>query len=493
MKIFSVEQIRAIDKHTIEQEPILSIDLMERAALACSNWLVSNFEPNKNYFIFCGKGNNGCDGLAIARILLKNNFNVQVFVFNEDKRSADNQTNFDLLKQNFPNCISVVNDVNDLKRINFTNSVCVDALLGTGLTTEITGIYHETIAFLNTINCTKVAIDMPSGLFADALKVQKQTVFKANFTLSFQFPKLAFLFLENYQFVGNFILLDIKLNQSLFQNHLPEFCYTDVLEIHELNKIKTKFSHKGTNGHALLIVGSNDKTGAAVLSANATLKSGCGLVTVASTANTILALQANLPEAMCVGAGSEEYITELPKLEKYNALAIGCGIGLEKQTANVLKLLIQDAKIPMVIDADAITLLAENKTWLSFLPANTILTPHIKELERLIGKCADSFERLEKTKQFVLKYNCIVIIKGAHTAIAAPNAPIYFNSTGNAVMAKGGSGDVLTGLITGLLAQGYSPWHAAIIAVYKHGAAADYLVENQNFNSILPSHLCEYF
>lgn len=494
MKIYTVEQIRAIDKFTIEQEAIQSINLMERAALACSVWLTNNFNVNTIFYIFCGKGNNGGDGLAIARILQKNNYNTHAFIFEEENRSSDNQQNLNALKNLFPNSITILNDVEQLKSISFNeNTVCVDALLGTGISQEITGIYKSSIEFLNSIFCSKIAIDVPSGLYSDHLQIQKQCVFKATFSLSFQFSKLAFLFPENYAYIGNFVLLDIKLNESIFQNQLSNYNYLDALEINSLQKIKSKFSHKGTNGHALLLAGSKEKSGAAILASTAAIKSGCGLVTLFSTENTINAMQFNLPEVMCLSTGSDLYLSNLPQLNIYNALGIGCGIGLEKQTQNVLKLLIQEAKVPLVIDADAITILSENKTWLSFLPNNCIFTPHIKELDRLLGKCSDSFERLEKTKEFVQKYNCIIVIKGAHTTIVAPNKPIYFNSTGNAVLAKGGSGDVLTGLLVGLLAQGYTPWHAALLAVYKHGAAADYLIKEQNFNSVLPSNLCNYF
>jgi NAD(P)H-hydrate epimerase len=247
-----------------------------------------------------------------------------------------------------------------------------------------------------------------------------------------------------------------------------------------------KFDHKGTYGHSLLVAGSQGKSGAAIISAKACMRSGAGLLTVHSNKETLNALLNHLPEAMGSEDRDAEKITEIDP-ERYTAIAFGPGIGTHEDTQTVLKKLLNYYKGKLVIDADGLNILSENKTWLNFLPPGTILTPHPKEFERLVGESENEFERLKILKQFSLKYNCIVVLKGAHSAVAMPDGNVFFNSSGNPSLAKAGSGDGLTGIILGLLSRGYNAPQAAIIGTYIHGYAADLCLKKMSMESVLIS------
>lgn len=475
MKILSAKQTKEADAYTIKHEPIASIKLMERAADELVNWLVVNIKPHIRfeYTFFCGVGNNGGDGLVMARKFKERKFGAKVYIVEFSKNySPDFQTNIERLKE-----VNITPVFLTEKNTNFElpqNTVIVDAIFGTGLSKPVAGFVAEIIEKINLLNQQIVAVDIPSGLFADSnIKNHSKAIIKATHTLTLQQPKLAFLYPENHQFVGNFEVIDIRLHPTFLKEVTTNYFYTTYTEIRYLVKKRPKFSHKGTFGHALLICGSKGKMGAAVLSAKSCMKSGVGLVTALVPEIGLNVMQIAIPEAMCITTSERNFINELPNLSPYSAIGIGPGIGTEKQTQNVLKLLIQNSKSPLVIDADALNILSENKTWLAFLPPNSILTPHPKEFERLVGKWNNDEEKLKQLINLAQKYQIYVVLKGANTAIACPDGKIFFNSTGNAGMATAGSGDVLTGIITGLLAQGYPPKIAAILGVYLHGYAGD--------------------
>jgi len=493
MKIFSAEQIKQIDEFTISNEPISSIDLMERAAMACTKRIMKLVNMDDELLIFCGKGNNGGDGFAIARLLLERGFNCNAFVINyTDKLSADAEINFNKLKETFSTKISEINSLEDLKeKITHRNYIVIDALLGIGVNKPIDGILKETVNFINANFNRVISIDIPSGLFPDESSKENECIIHSSLTLTFQFPKLAFLFTENKNYVPEFEVLDIGLSVEAINAQFTTFYYLTKQDVSSFIKPRNKFSHKGEFGHALLLAGSKGKSGAALISAKACLRSGAGLLTLHSNKSTTDALLQHLPEAMSVEDANNQYITEVEKPENYNAIGFGPGAGTQEETQIVLKKLLQYYTGKLIIDADGLNILSENKTWMEFLPAETILTPHPKEFERLAGKQDNDFERIKTLKHLSLKHNCIFILKGAHSAVAFPDGSVFFNSSGNAALAKGGSGDALTGIILGLLARGYSAPKAALMGMFIHGYAADLCVKKKSKESILINDVIE--
>jgi hydroxyethylthiazole kinase-like uncharacterized protein yjeF len=489
MKILTTQQIREADEYTIQHEPILSIDLMERASQQCVDWITKRFDTKNTFAIFCGVGNNGGDGLAIARLLLDKKFKVYVFVVEFSKNySADFTVNVERLKK-----LNVemewLNETNNEFNIS-PGTIVVDAIFGSGLNKTIYGFVSKIIEQIN--KNTVVAIDVPSGMFCENnVENDLTNVVKATYTLTFQQPKLAMMFPQYANHFGEIEVLNIGLNVDFINQQQISFYFTTKNDVKKNILKRAKFSHKGTYGHALLISGSKGKMGAAVLSSKACLRSGVGLLTTHVPHVGLSVMQTAVPEAMCSVDEDTNYFTLIKDTEKYDAIGVGPGIGLEKQTQNALKLLIQNTVLPMVIDADALNSLAENKTWISFLPNNSILTPHPKEFERLVGKWSNDEERLQLQRDFAVKQQVIVVLKGAYTAIALPNGNVHFNSSGNAGMATAGSGDVLTGIITSLLAQGYEPEQAAITGVYLHGVAGDIAKENVGEISLIASDIIE--
>lgn len=486
MKILSAEQIKACDVFTIQNEPISSIDLMERAAMACIKHIVKKSSIDSEFVIFCGKGNNGGDGLAIARFLIKRNYSVKTFVIESSpNESEDFKTNLERLKELKADSIFTITKEEDLKQLEFnSNTVIIDSLFGTGLNKPLSGIVSELVKFINSTKLFIISIDIPSGLYADKANDQDDVIIQSSVTLSFQFPKLSFLMPQNGKFVPEFEVLDIGLHETFIKNITTPHYYVTKPDLQPLLKTRAKFSHKGTYGHALLVAGAYGKMGASVIAAKACLRSGAGLLTVQAPKKGIDILQSSIPEAMVSVDDSQELITELPKMDKFTAVGIGPGIGTEAITENVVKNLL-NYNLPVVFDADAINILANNKTWLSFLQPDSILTPHVKEFDRLTEKHADDFDRLETAKKFAMKHRCIVVLKGAYTQTVTPDGNVFFNSTGNAGLAKGGSGDTLTGTILGLLTRGYTSPQAALIGVYLHGSAADNALKKIHIESLL--------
>jgi len=493
MKILSAAQIKELDQYTIEHEPIKSIDLMERAATACVKRIVTLVNQSTPIFVFCGKGNNGGDGLAISRLLHEKNYHVTtVIIHHSEKFSNDAQLNYErLLEKNTKNVI----EISDGEKLNAValngDSVIIDALLGTGLNKEVEGVLADCIDFINSKFQRVISVDVPSGLFIDKTSVNNKHVVNASLCLTFQIPKLSFLFPENKMAVPEFEILDIGLNQDKIRNASSTYFYSTIQDIKTLVRKRSKFSHKGSYGHALLLAGSRGKSGAAVIAAKSCLRSGAGLITVHSNKDSTTAINFHLPEAMTSEDADAEQISELIKTENFDAIAFGPGTGTSEGTQLVLKKMLQYYAGSLIIDADGLNILSENKTWLNFLPPDTILTPHPKEFERLVGKCSDDFERLSSLKSLSIKHRIIVILKGAHTAIAMPDGNVFFNSTGNAGLAKGGSGDCLTGIILGLLARGYNAPQAALIATFVHGLAADLCKKEMSMESILITDVIE--
>ncbi len=474
MKILPVDKIREADAYTIKHEPIPSIDLMERAATQLFEWITKRVDTTHPFKIFAGPGNNGGDGLALGRLLAGAGYTVSLYVVRfTNKNSDDFQTNYKRASQIDEITISDIKQLSDFPAVD-DEDVVIDAIFGSGLTRPVTGFAGDVIKQINRSHAVKVAIDTPSGVFSDESSVHSDgEIIRADYTLSFQFPKLAFMMPENDPFVGEWHLLDIGLHHEYINSVQTANFFTVKEDVIPLLKTRRKFSHKGTYGHALLIAGSYGKMGAAVLASGACLRSGVGLLHVHIPKVGYQIMQTALPEAMISLDRYDNYFSEVPDLSLFNTIGIGPGLGTEHQTQMALKLLIQEFKGPMVFDADALNILSENPTWLSFLPAGSILTPHPKEFERLAGKWDNDFDKLKKQRDFARRYNIYLVLKGAHTGICTPDGKCYFNSTGNPGMATAGSGDVLTGIITGLLAQGYTSGQAAVLGVYLHGLAGD--------------------
>jgi NAD(P)H-hydrate epimerase len=472
MKILKADQIRSWDQYTIAHEPIASIDLMERAATKCFEWLDGNGWLVDSFAVFCGKGNNGGDGLAIARLLAIGGCKVSVHILEFGHRGTEDfQTNLAKLHL-YPSVdIHFIQDKNNFHPLT-KDTVVIDALFGSGLTRPPDGITSNLIDHINNSGCTIIAIDVPSGMSVDQSSTGNKIV-KANYTLSFQCYKLAFLMAENAAFIGEVIILDIGLLPEFLSSLDSNFELIDKSIIRSIYKPRNRFAHKGNFGHVMIIAGSYGKTGAAVLSAKACLRSGVGLLTCFIPKCGYEVLQISVSEAMVMTDANSSIITKIDDdILKYDSIGIGPGIGTASETRAAIRELVSIYKRPIVLDADALNGLSMEKK-LPALPPGSILTPHPKEFERLLGESKNDFERIEKALQNAKLINCVIVLKGHHTFIATASGKGCFNNTGNAGMATAGSGDVLTGMITGLLAQGYSSEDASILGVHLHGLAGD--------------------
>jgi hydroxyethylthiazole kinase-like uncharacterized protein yjeF len=491
IKIFSSEQVRKADRYTILNEPVSSTDLMERAAGACVEWLTDYQDlSDKKVVIFCGPGNNGGDGLVIARKLHELKVQVTVCIPEETgKFSEDFAINLQRAKDSGVTILK--NNFFDFDTLE-TNSLIIDALFGSGLSKPLDGKYKELVGAINKSKCITIAIDIPSGLFADKqVDLTKDAIIKADYTLSFQFPKLSFLFPENEYFIGDWQVLPIGLHAGFINSEPCRNYQVEFADAKTILKPRARFSHKGTFGHALLIGGSKGKIGASVLMSKSCLHSGAGLVTAHLPNCGYTVIQTAVPEVMVSVDEDENECTLLPKLPPYSAIAAGPGLGIGKSSAAMLKHLIQEATMPLLLDADALNILSENRTWLAFLPKGTVLTPHPGEFARLAGKTSNSFDRLELLRELCIKFSLNIVLKGAYTVVCSPLGNCYFNPTGNPGMATGGSGDVLTGLITGLLAQGYNPTEACILGVYLHGRAGDFAAVDKGYEALIAGDIVE--
>ena len=492
MKILTAEQIRALDKFTIENEPISSYDLMEKAASMCYNFLpIDDLWLAPTVYV-CGKGSNGGDGLAMARMQSQEEEGSVMVVLVEHTKEGtpDFAHNLYLLEEDDSVQIIRVKTIEDFPEIP-NEALIIDAILGTGLSRPLEGLLASIVVHINCLENRVVSVDMPTGLFAeDNTENDMLHVIWADETITVHCPKMSMLVPETGNFAGDVLVLDIGLMVEEM-NPSSNYEYVELKDIQKLYNRRQKFSHKGNHGHALLLAGSKGKMGAAQLSAFACLRSGAGLLTAHVPACGLDVMQIGVKEAMCTIDSNSDFIIDLPNLKGFKAIGMGPGIGTEQDTANVLKRLLQDADARLVLDADALNILSENKTWLAFIPSGTILTPHPKEFERLAGSWATSEERIKLQVEFSVKYGVIVVFKGAHSCTTTPSGQIFFNSTGNAGMATAGSGDVLTGIILGLLAQDYSPEVATIMGVYLHGLAGDTALQFNATESLIASDIID--
>jgi hydroxyethylthiazole kinase-like uncharacterized protein yjeF len=481
MKVFSKEQIYAGDKLTAERQNISSTDLMERAGTQIFNWMHMRMQGAQvPIHVFCGIGNNGGDG-----------YNVNTYVINcSDKRSKDFLINYDRIKNVTKKWPTLLSCAEDFPEIN-PEDIIVDAVFGIGLNRPIDEWVKKLFMHFRATKAFTLAIDIPSGLFPDQPVTDEDAVVWAGFTLSFASPKLVFFLPETAKYTVQWEILDIGLD--------PEFLHTTQTDVeligkHEIlpNYIpREKFSHKGQFGHSLIIGGSYGKIGAVTLASRAALSAGAGLVSAYIPKCGYVPLQASFPEAMVISDANEEKITNIKFDIDPNVVSFGVGVGIDSKTISAFEAFLKTYKLPLVIDADGINILSKKKALLKLLPEATILTPHPKELERLIGTWKNDFDKLKKVKAFSKKYKLIIVIKGANS-ITVFKEKLYVNTTGNPGLSTAGSGDVLTGIITGLVAQKYHPLTATIFGVYLHGKSADIAIEDFGYQSLIASHVIDY-
>ncbi|MFN8286254.1 MAG: NAD(P)H-hydrate dehydratase [Chitinophagales bacterium] len=500
MKILSAEEIRLLDKFTISNEPIASIDFMERAATAFADAIIAHLHSSDKIFVFCGMGNNGGDGLAIARLLIERGFlHVQTYVVKHSPKTTDDfLKNEERLKH--LSSVHYIETELQLPSISAKDKV-IDAIFGIGLSRAVEGVSAFVINALNKSGASIFSVDIPSGLFCDKPNLPNNVIIKAEKVFTFHAPKLSFLLPSANDYVRDFAVLDIGLNSLYADSLASNNYYLQAKDIKHILKPRKKFSHKGTYGHTLICAGSYGKIGAATLSVKAALRSGTGLVTAMVPECGYEIMQVANPEAMISAyprplANKERELLTPSYLEtdlsKYSAIGVGPGIGTESGSAQFLVDLFLLYKKPMVVDADALNILAGHKKFLEKLPENSILTPHPGEFKRLAGEWKDDLEKLELQRNFARKHKVVVVLKGAHTTIVTPEGKLYFNSTGNAGMAKGGSGDVLTGVISALLAQGYTAEEAAMVGVYVHGLAGDYAATDLGKTALTAGDIIRY-
>ncbi len=477
--------MREADSATIEREGIESLELMERAAESIAQWICNNVEQGTPLLFVVGKGNNGGDGLSAARMLYHVGFDCSV-VMPLGRNNLSPECAYNLKR--LPSGIPVSGTFDAVP----SGAVIIDALLGTGADDRpLDDVVAYIINTINNLGCQVISIDMPSGVLGEFGNAGRMTVC-ADTTLTLEAPKLAQLLPEAGDCCGEIVVLPLGLDAEFVSDLPGHFFYITRDEAAAIVKPRAKFSHKGTYGHTLLVCGSRGMAGAAILATGGALRSGCGLVSVHIPQDERFALHASFPSAI-ISLDPGECFSSLPDdLSKYSSVGVGPGLGRGSATAQALSALLQSCDKPMVIDADALNLIAENPEMARHIPQGSLLTPHPGELRRLVGEWSDERHKMELASQYAANYNVYMIVKGAHTMICTPKRKFYFNSTGTPAMAKGGSGDVLTGLLSGLLARGYSPEESAILGVYIHGSAAEYAADYFGAEAVMSSELIEF-
>lgn len=492
-KILSSQQIRLVDGHTIQTEPISSLDLMERASRCVTDRIYSLFDNSRRIIVFAGPGNNGGDALAVARMLAQQGYRVSAFLFNiGNNLSADCLTNKNRLKL----CPTI--DFHEITT-DFvppaisSDDVIVDGLFGTGLSRPLMGGFAAVVKYINSSEATVISIDIPSGLMTEDNTANVMThVVQADYTFTFQYNKLAFLFAENEHYVGQQEVLDIGLHDPLTDATTTPYYLFEETDASAMLKTRLRFSHKGTFGHACLIAGKEGMGGAAIMASKACMRSGAGKLTVHTPVANLIPLQISIPEAILhIERQSDKFTTPF-ETTSFNALAIGPGIGTDDVTVRAFSQQLHYHQGPLVLDADALNILGSHPDLMNKIPQDAILTPHKKELRGLIGATSNSYEELQLTRQLAQRYHIYVIIKGANSAIVTPEGEVIFNITGNPGMATAGSGDVLSGIILSLLAQDYSSLQASLLATYIHGLAGDLAAADLTQESLIATDLIDY-
>lgn len=487
MKIFTAQQIRKWEAITIQNNSVSVLQLMQTASESCVRWLIDRFDSNSSFSVFCGGGNNGGDGFTIAKMLYEKGFDVHVF--------CDQKTDFSPAAfMSFNRCGEIsgidIHDFEDVDNFNFNkNTVIIEALFGIVFHGKVEGKIACLIRAMNELAFPKVSIDLPAGLSADEMTMENAVVFETDETLTFQSWKKTFLHPETGVFCGRIHVCDIGLSPEFYTQEYSNEFVIDEQFILTIFKKRNPFSHKGTFGKTTIAAGSFGKTGAAVLATKAALKSGSGLTYILAPKSSYEILQMTCPEAIFVHGGENKIVNFHG--EEDTVFGIGPGIGMNPETEHIFLEFLKKYNRPLVLDADALHIIAKHSAYLKYIPADSIITPHPKEFERLFGKTENSFERLNLARQKAQELNIFIVLKDHHTQVITPDNQVFYNITGNSGMAKGGSGDVLLGIIASLLAQKYSSQNAAIFGVWLHGKAGDFAAEKYSKEAMLASDLIE--
>ena len=491
MKLLSLSHLQEADRITIQNQKISYLDLMERAGQSIFQLMHERLQGAPlPIHVFCGLGNNGGDGLVIARHLLEHGYHVTTYIVNfSTNRSEAFLSNYDRLKEISKEWPIQIKSEEDFPNIA-PDDMVIDAIFGIGLNRPIESWVQNLLKYINASNAFKLSVDVPSGLYANKAPDDKESVIYANTCLTFQTPKLVFFLPETASYIKDLEILDIGLDREYLQQVQTGMELIGKPEVLSMYIPRQKYTHKGTYGHAVLIGGSRGKIGSMVLASKACLKIGGGIVTTVVPECGYTVMQTAVPEVMVKDNDEDDYITDFKTDIDATVICIGMGLGKHVKTVKAFTAFLDTNKTPLVLDADALNILSENKNLLHKLPPKTILTPHPKELERLIGEWNDDFDKIEKAKQLSNTYDCIVVIKGANSIIVYKQ-DIYINTTGNPGMATAGAGDVLSGVITGLVSQGYAPLMAAIFGVYMHGSAGDIALSGMGYQALLASDITE--
>lgn len=475
MKILTGAQIRELDQYTIDHEPIASIDLMERASRAITQAITTRFESTTPVVVFAGPGNNGGDALAVSRMLSEKGYIVDAYLFNIHGTLSDNcEKNRDRLKsEGLVHSYTEVTSNFDPPKLTLQTLV-IDGLFGSGLNKPLTGGFASLVKYINQSTARVVSIDMPSGLMAEDNSANNSAaIIRADLTLTLQFKKLSMYYADCQQYLGKVQVLDIRLSKEYVKSIPSPFSTVDAEYIRQNMLTRDDFAHKGTMGNALLIAGTEGMAGAAVLASKACLRSGVGKLTALTPRCNTTVMQISVPEAV-LAIDQENYYSEAVAADEFDAVGIGPGLGKQEGSALALMSQLQQTQCPVVLDADALNMLGSHGTWISQLPDNMILTPHPRELDCLASTtCHSDSERLAVARDMAESLRAYIVLKGHYTALCLPDGNVVFNTTGNSGMATAGSGDVLTGIITGLLARGYSRKNACLTGIYLHGLAGD--------------------
>ena len=495
MKIFTSAQIHELDKYTIEHEPIASIDLMERASKAITEAIMSRWTTMTPVVVFAGPGNNGGDALAVARMLANQGYNVSVYLFNISGKLSDD-------------CAANRQRVHDCKRIKgfmevttkfdppelSADTLVVDGLFGSGINKPLAGGFAALVKYINQCPAKVVSIDMPSGLMTEDNSYNvRANIIKADLTLTLHGKKLSMFLADCQEFLGKIQVLDIRLSREYVNKTEAAYTLLEESDIRSRLLHRDDFAHKGSMGNALLIAGSYGMSGAAILASRACLRSGVGKVTVHTPRKNYGIMQVSVPEAVLHMDHEETYFSESVDSDDFDALGIGPGLGQQENTAIAFITQLKRAQCPVVVDADGLNILANHRAWITQLPKGIILTPHPKEFDRLSSSPSNgSYERLHRAQEMAQSLHAYIILKGHYSALCMPNGHVVFNPTGNSGMATAGSGDVLTGIITALLARGYRRADACVVGMYIHGLAGDLAAKDLGKESLVAGDIVRY-
>ena len=492
VKIFTSAQLKELDDYTIAHEPIRSIDLMERAAKAMTRAITEEWTTQTSVVVFAGPGNNGGDALAVGRMLAEQGYQVSAYLFNTTGRlSEDCAKN----RKRMEECRKVklfAEVVEEFDPPKLTaGTLVVDGLFGTGMSKPLSGGFASLVKYINQSAAYIVSLDMPSGLMTeDNTYNVLANIIKADLTLTLHGKKLAFLFPENQQFIGRLRVLDIRLSEEGVGKIDAQYSMLEQSDVVKLLRPRDDYAHKGNMGSAMIIAGSYGMAGASILATRACLRSGVGKVVVHIPKKNNDIMQISVPEAIVQPDIDEKYFSEAVDTSDMDAVCMGPGLRQQESTAIALISQIRRTSVPMVLDADALNILSNHRAWLQQLPGGIVMTPHPKEFDRLNGSpCADSYERLSRARSMAEHLKAYILLKGHYTALCLPNGKVVFNTTGNAGMATAGSGDVLSGILTALLARGYGQADACTLGMYLHGLAGDIAAAEVGMESLTASDL----